>query len=405
MTRSWRVAQRFVLCAAAGFVMTPLAHGAAATAQRPDSIIVRVRVTDTTAAPLAGAEVSIVRGLNTVLAASATDGTGWRTFAVAHMDGDYQLIVRRIGFQRVDRFFQPGDRDTVAFAIVARRTIQTLEAVRVVEREDVRRKSYHIDADEIANSTRTILDATDIVAKLRPDMICGRNCSPLRTARARTTTPTCPRLVFQQRLSPPCYIAPGPPAELTNVWVNGRRIRMTLVNEMAAARQSGILGGLSPGTMTVLSEIRPEHIAEINYLDSTDNTVGKVGSSDAIFIVLKPGVAYEPGKGSYVAEQTAVDAAVRQPSSPAAFPPYRYRLLGVFDGETGEPIAGAEVLDLGTGTKALTTLTGTVTLVFLPEGGSPVRISKRGYEEASLVVEISPEETNGITVVLTKHRD
>jgi len=55
-----------------------------------------------------------------------------------------------------------------------------------------------------------------------------------------------------------------------------------------------------------------------------------------------------------------------------------------------------------TRTFARTTVTGTVTLVFLPEGGSPVRIKKAGYEELNIAVEISPETTTPITLTMAK---
>jgi hypothetical protein len=65
-------------------------------------------------------------------------------------------------------------------------------------------------------------------------------------------------------------------------------------------------------------------------------------------------------------------------------------LLGVFDETTSEPIPGVRVLDLLTSTSALTTRTGTVSLVFLQEGGGLIRVQKIGYEQQTLTVVGAP---------------
>ncbi len=90
------------------------------------------------------------------------------------------------------------------------------------------------------------------------------------------------------------------------------------------------------------------------------------------------------------------------PASAPALPAYRARLLGVMDGNTGQPIEGVEVADIVSGMSALTTATGTVTLVFLPEGGSLVRLRKIGYESQTLTVSISPADTTPVTVVFQR---
>lgn len=81
--------------------------------------------------------------------------------------------------------------------------------------------------------------------------------------------------------------------------------------------------------------------------------------------------------------------------------PYRARILGVFDAQSGEPVEGAEVSDALSKTFAVTTKTGTVSLSFLPEGGSLVRIRKIGYSAATLMVAISPADTVPLTVLLS----
>jgi hypothetical protein len=97
------------------------------------------------------------------------------------------------------------------------------------------------------------------------------------------------------------------------------------------------------------------------------------------------------------AQNPATDTAGKKPTNYA----YRYRFLGVYDAATGDPVEGAEVSDAINGNKALTTKTGTVSLMFLPEGGSLVRIRKVGFEMQTLTVAISPADTTPVTVVLT----
>jgi hypothetical protein len=78
----------------------------------------------------------------------------------------------------------------------------------------------------------------------------------------------------------------------------------------------------------------------------------------------------------------------------------RGRLLGVYDDESGEPIADAVVTDAVTGDHALTTRTGTVSLWFVKTKGSIVQVRKLGYEPWSAVVD--PTEPTPITVTLKR---
>jgi len=387
--------------AARGFAALALI-GSAANAQSGRSLQVTVRVLDEVGI-VAGADVSVVVGLNDARVSGVTDEHGGLTVRMpaANADAEYQVVVRKIGYERADRFFR-AKGDTMSFDVVIHR-VQELTPVVVTAEQDLKRKSYHIGEEEIANSTATLIDATDILAKLRPDMICGRSCRPMASIAATTQTAVrkCPGLAFSQPTT--CPVDNTPPSYTTNIWVNGRRIRIAVPDAMALARQHGVLAGLSIASMGVLSEIKPEHIAEMTYLDEWDTSVDKLGAQGGLFIVLKPGIDYQEGKGSFVTDVEPKPAAASTAGSAASPPAYRLRLLGVYDSETGEPIEGAWVIDMTTGTKARSSSTGTVTLAFLPEGGSPVRIVKEGYEDLSLAVEISPEHLAPLTLVMVKH--
>lgn len=387
-----------------GLIVAP--HGARAQATTTGSVgTVRVHVVQAQGAPLADAEVAIVRGLQTVVATARTDSAGVRLLAPTLAPGDYHLVVRKLGFARVERFFTWTGRDTLRFELTATPAVQTLGAVRVEAREEIRRRKLFIDADAIANSTRPLIDATDILTRLRPDMIYG-----LGGARQ--------------------YCRP-----LSNVWINGQRIVHAPLNPaILAERRMAFQAGrasphlaLRPGAaasalvMSVLGRIKPEHVAEIRAHDCGDLSLQRANAESAIFVTLKPGIRFEPDVGSYVADEAALAATVGLAAreEPAAsvdsiapaptpgvevLPAYRFRVLGVYDAESGQPVADATVLDVRTGARTTTSSTGTAALALLPEGGGTVRIERAGYRAQELAVVIAPGETLPITLLLTRGR-
>jgi hypothetical protein len=277
--------------------------------------------------------------------------------------------------------------------MVLHRATQQLPTVSVTAEQDLRRKHYHVDADEIAASTRPIIDGLDILTKLRPDMIYSRVPSGMDAC------------------------------GLFYVWVNGQRIVYAPVNEglaikaaqgRRAARATPHLGvtglaGVPINVQSVLASIHPEHIAEINYADCNDFSVEKTRARNAVFVTLKPGIGFEPGRGSFVADEPvrATDLLAQAANVPVepltpTLAAFRTRILGVFDESSGEPIADVEVADSASGTFARTTVTGTVSLVFLPEGMSTVLVHKAGYADVRIEVSISPRDSIPITLTMAK---
>ncbi|MEP6495864.1 MAG: hypothetical protein ABJF01_24505 [bacterium] len=101
---------------------------------------------------------------------------------------------------------------------------------------------------------------------------------------------------------------------------------------------------------------------------------------------------------------TLADRARLGAQAPAAQPPlpaYRHRVLGVFDEQSGDPVEGVEITDILSKLTALTTKTGTVSLVFLPDGGAMVRIRKVGYQPITMPVAISAIDTVPVTIMLS----
>jgi hypothetical protein len=96
----------------------------------------------------------------------------------------------------------------------------------------------------------------------------------------------------------------------------------------------------------------------------------------------------------------AQDSSVARPA--AAIPRYKLRLLGTFDEMSGDPIDGVEVLDVASGTSAITTKSGIVSLLFLPDGVSMLRLRKLGFAPITMNVAISPTDTAPVTVVMKR---
>jgi hypothetical protein len=76
------------------------------------------------------------------------------------------------------------------------------------------------------------------------------------------------------------------------------------------------------------------------------------------------------------------------------------RLVGVLDYDTGQPVVGARVLDMRSGSSAVTTSTGTLTLFFVDSTGSLVQVAKLGYEPQRFFAANSDRDTAAITVLL-----
>lgn len=383
-----------------------IALPSALSAQGAGAVHVSVRVADSSNAPVSGADVSVVHGLASTLAHGLTNGDGRVTLSVVRADSNVQLVVRKIGYDRAYRFFTLAAADSMALDVPLVRVAQALEAVKVTAAEDLRRKSYYLDAEDIEKSSRPIIDGSDLF-KLRPDMMTSRGgaqaCEVPRTDRT---------------------------GWIESVWVNGVRVVLPSVDsDYVAARKPslGIPPPLPPrpdprivalpsipkarpspwtqfshidSVLSILRWIKPEHIAEVTYHDCFDQSVGKNHSDMAMFIVLKPGIGFKDGVGTYV---VAADTTRRERRlATDSLPRYRFRLLGVYDMMTGDPLNDADVIDVATGTRARTTATGTVSLFFVPDGANALRLHRAGFRDTTITVTISPADTVPLTMVMRR---
>ena len=172
MTRTLRLTRSVAPIALALGMIAGAAHAQTTDARRAPSTI-RVQVADSLGVPLADAEVTILRGLKQVVSTARTDGMGEHSFIVDLDSSDYSVVARKIGYARGDRFFA-AEKATQTARVTMKRLEGTLPTVNVTA-VDLKRKSYHIDADEIAGALVNVNDGLDIVNRLRPDMILSRS--------------------------------------------------------------------------------------------------------------------------------------------------------------------------------------------------------------------------------------
>lgn len=385
---------------------------AIAASQAAANVTIAIHVLDSSSAPIADAEVSIVRDLSANVARGTTDRAGRIALSVPQSSGSLQLAVRKIGFQRAYRFFTLPSAESLILEVRLVRSVVWLAPVTISAAEDRKRKSYHLDADDIEASTRTMIDGTDIF-KLRPDMM---------TSRGGAIACAVP---YTQR-----------DGWIESVWINGVRVVLPVVDSAYVKGREHALGiGSAPSrpnprllrsggqmrgplpppftafshidtVLSILQSIKPEHIAEITYHDCFDMTIGKNHSDMAMFIVLKPGIGYENGTGSYVISD-APSHAIRSDAHADGFsqlPGYRLRVAGVFDMDSGDPLPGVDVIDTLSGTSAKTTATGTVSLAFVPEGARVLRLHREGYRDTTFTLTISPADRVPLTLVLARQQ-
>jgi hypothetical protein len=261
----------------ASVVLASFIVSAVAGAQSTDRAFVRVTAHDSSGAPIPAAEITIRSGLKDVVGQTTTDTEGKGFLSVAVNDSsDFQLTMRKIGYVRGDRFFAVGPKDTALVnIIVPRPASNTLEAVKVTAARTSKFDTYDLYADEIESASGWMMNGWDVVKRLRPVMLTSRG---------------------------------GCATGAQEVWVNGKRIRLPLRPTGLAAARAFV--GVPPRArfsyvpVSVLSEIAPEHIAEIHYHDCFDTSMAAVGNNNAIFVVLKPGVVYEQDVGSFVISET-----------------------------------------------------------------------------------------------------
>ncbi len=269
----------------AAFLGGAMASPMSAQAQNPKPAVVRVLVVDTNRAPLRSADVIVIRDRTQAILIGQTDSAGRYAFRIdVDNDRKYSIAARRLGYAPATAEIRLVPGDTLSIDIELEHTSATALPSVLVEG---RKASHFFDSTEIAQSHRTIYDAFDAVRKLRPDMLSDPD--------------RCPR------------------QPTDNVWVNGRRVLFmasrapvfgyrpaTGYMTRVASRKMG-----PPALDSTLASIKAQHIAEIRWVDCNDTSLPGMGSNNAIYIVLKPGIGWDLKRGSYVDSVNAPSASKR----------------------------------------------------------------------------------------------
>src|ERR1051325_10681838 len=96
---------RMVSAMAMGACALGMASARHVEAQKPAPIELNLHVVDSTGAAVGAANVSVVSGLSTVIASAVMDSAGRGTIRFTVTPGDYQIVTRKVGYARTDRFF------------------------------------------------------------------------------------------------------------------------------------------------------------------------------------------------------------------------------------------------------------------------------------------------------------
>jgi hypothetical protein len=238
--------------------------------------VVRVSVADERGQPVANARVDFSAGPGGPTLTAFTDSAGRRSVRLATTSGRYEYLVRRIGFAEGTGSFALAAHASIDVAVTLKRAAQQLEAVQTSAREN--RLSYSITAEQIASSGRHDIDAYNILHGMRPNMMGDR----MRN---------CPYTQY--------------------FWINGHRIPLAPWEAVVPLQSAHVRVPMphSPPN-SPLTMIRPQHIAEMHYVNCLDQTVPNTPfHHNALFVTLKAGVGFDLKHGSYVADSTVARAA------------------------------------------------------------------------------------------------
>ena len=243
-------------------------------------VVIHVAVAGSDGSSLRDVNVAVSRADVGALLSARTNDSGRHVFRTSLPPGIYTLLARRPGFLPGEVRFDVGKVDTVSVTVRLTASPATELAPVVVE---ARRSNYLLTRSDMLASGRPIRDAFEALRKLKPSMLYDKD-------RCRAEV-------------------------VENVWINGRRVlfmakevpilgsRTTRSRGAFKVRTSGA-GARSepPAVDSVLASIRAEHVDEIRLVNCWDTSMPGVGSKNALYVSLKPGIDWDWKRGSFVAD-------------------------------------------------------------------------------------------------------
>lgn len=246
---------------------------------RGDSVVVLVAVLSESGSPIAAVDVVISTSTIGAILAKQTNQAGLATFKVERSNARHAVLTRKIGWTPAEHPVEFGKADSVQMSLHLKPAAVELDAI-VVE---AKRPHYMLAASEIAASRRPVRDALEALQKLKPAMLYDRD--------------RCPGEVVD------------------NVWINGRRVLFMASNtpilggrstrtigNVRVRTQGGRAGAEPPAVDSVLASIRVEHVQNIRLVNCWDTSLPGVGSNNALYVSLKPGIDWDWKRGSFVPE-------------------------------------------------------------------------------------------------------
>jgi hypothetical protein len=213
-----------------------------------------------------------------------TDAAGRYTVRFEPESAQYRLVVRRVGYVQTTRLLPVAPRDTLAVEVSLARLPPALDTVRSqVERLPLAKQPY-VGAEEIERDTRAIFNLRDVLGKLRPDI----NYRDFGGSRCPASTTPAPSSRGNIRMRPS-------PMGSIHVYANGKWVFP--------------LPGFDP-----FKEMHSEHILELQFVTCLDESIPGLlpRSWPSVYLTLKPGVAWDIKRGSYIADSAVYLAAERE---------------------------------------------------------------------------------------------